>query len=190
MSEAHKITMLGTGLIGMWKAFDEMERLGRIGPERPKMFAVQSTGCAPIVKAFNEGTEFADEWMEPETIAGGMRVPKAVGDFLILRAVRESGGAAIAVSDEHIKRSRSLIGISTTSVLAVMSSGTRPQPVSASNRCPAARHGCGRWRKVNGSWMLLGTAQVRRRWWQPVRTWCWPIPCWSMKRSEPPTLQR
>lgn len=94
----------GTGLIGMWKAFDEMEELGWIGPERPKMFAVQSTGCAPIVKAFNDGKDHAEEWLDADTMAAGMRVPKAVADFLILRAVRESGGAALAVTDEHIQK--------------------------------------------------------------------------------------
>ena len=86
----------GTGLIGMWKAFDEMERLGWIGSERPKMFAVQAEGCAPIVKAFEAGEEHAAEWKNAQTAAMGIRVPKAIGDFLILRAVRESGGAALA----------------------------------------------------------------------------------------------
>ena len=94
----------GTGLIGMWKAFAEMEALGWIGPERPKMIAVQSTGCAPIVKAFEEGEEHAPVWEGAETIASGIRVPVAVGDFLILRAVRESGGFAIAVDDAKIEQ--------------------------------------------------------------------------------------
>lgn len=92
----------GTGLIGMWKAFAELEALGWIGPERPKMFAVQASGCAPIVKAFEDGVEHADRWPDAHTIAAGIRVPRAVGDFLILRAVRESGGKAIAVDDEAI----------------------------------------------------------------------------------------
>lgn len=96
----------GTGLIGMWKAFDEMERVGWIGPERPKMFAVQAEGCAPIVKAFESGEEHAPEWLDAHTVAAGIRVPKAIGDFLILRAVRESGGAAIAVSDARIEAAR------------------------------------------------------------------------------------
>lgn len=100
----------GTGLIGMWKAFDEMERLGWIGSERPKMFAVQAEGCAPIVKAFNEGKEHAEEWVDAETAAMGIRVPKAIGDFLILRAVRESGGAAIAVSEDQIETARAVCG--------------------------------------------------------------------------------
>jgi threonine synthase len=100
----------GTGLIGMWKAFDEMERLGWIGSERPKMFAVQAEGCAPIVKAFNEGQDHAEEWVDAETAAMGIRVPKAIGDFLILRAVRESGGAAIAVSEDQIETARAVCG--------------------------------------------------------------------------------
>ncbi|GAO40288.1 putative threonine synthase [Sphingomonas changbaiensis NBRC 104936] len=90
----------GTGLIGMWKAFDELEALGWIGSERPKMFAVQAAGCAPIVKAFDEGTDHAERWENAHTVAAGIRVPKALGDFLILKAVRESGGAALAVEDE------------------------------------------------------------------------------------------
>ncbi|WP_446653787.1 threonine synthase [Blastomonas sp.] len=94
----------GTGLIGMWKAFDELEALGWIGPARPKMFAVQAAGCAPIVKAFDDGVEHAERWENAETIAAGIRVPRAVGDFLILRAVRESGGRALAVDDEAIER--------------------------------------------------------------------------------------
>jgi len=89
----------GTGLIGMWKAFGEAERLGLIGPERPRMIAVQAEGCAPIVKAFEAGAEHAPRWEGAETVAAGIRVPRAIGDFLILRAVRESGGVAIAVSD-------------------------------------------------------------------------------------------
>lgn len=94
----------GTGLIGMWKAFDELETLGWIGPERPKMFAVQASGCAPIVKAFDDGVEHAERWENAKTIAAGIRVPRAVGDFLILRAVRESGGKALAVGDDAIER--------------------------------------------------------------------------------------
>jgi len=92
----------GTGLIGMWKAFDELEKIGFIGPRRPKMFAVQAEGCAPMVRAFEQGVEFAERWEDAQTIAMGIRVPKAVGDFLILRAVRESGGAALAVPDAAI----------------------------------------------------------------------------------------
>ncbi|MDF1722328.1 MAG: threonine synthase [Minwuia sp.] len=92
----------GTGLIGMWKAFDELEALGWIGPKRPKMIAVQATGCAPIVRAFDEGVEHATRWENAATVASGIRVPQAVGDFLILRAVRNSGGFAIAVDDGAI----------------------------------------------------------------------------------------
>ena len=92
----------GTGLIGMWKGFDELERLGLIGPARPRMIAVQAEGCAPIVKAFEEGEEHAPRWEGAHTRAAGIRVPKAVGDFLILRAVRESKGVAMAVSDEAL----------------------------------------------------------------------------------------
>ena len=92
----------GTGLIGMWKAFAQLEAIGWIGCKRPRMVAVQAEGCAPIVRAFEEGTEFAEEWQGAATVASGIRVPTAIGDFLILRAVRESGGFAMAVSDEAI----------------------------------------------------------------------------------------
>ena len=92
----------GTGLIGMWKGFDELERIGLIGSKRPRMIAVQAAGCAPMVRAWEQGDEFAERWEGAATIATGIRVPKAVGDFLILRAVRESGGAAIAVEEEAI----------------------------------------------------------------------------------------
>jgi threonine synthase len=92
----------GTGLIGMWKAFAELEALGLIGAKRPRMYAVQADGCAPIVRAFENGDEFAERWEHAATVATGIRVPKAVGDFLILRAVRESGGAAVAVSEQAI----------------------------------------------------------------------------------------
>ncbi|CAN5429887.1 threonine synthase [soil metagenome] len=94
----------GTGLIGMWKAFAEMEALGWIGPERPKMFAVQASGCAPVVRAFEAGEEHAERWEDASTVAAGIRVPRAVGDFLLLRAVRESGGVAMAVGDPAILR--------------------------------------------------------------------------------------
>jgi threonine synthase len=92
----------GTGLIGMWKAFQELEAMGFIGPGRPRMYAVQAEGCAPIVQAFSEGLESAPMWENAQTLAHGIRVPKALGDFLILRALRESHGAGIAVSDEEI----------------------------------------------------------------------------------------
>ena len=92
----------GTGLIGMWKAFDELEKLGWIGSERPRMYAIQASGCAPIVRAFEAGEEHAERWEDAATVAAGIRVPKAVGDFLILRAVRESGGKALGVGDPAI----------------------------------------------------------------------------------------
>jgi threonine synthase len=92
----------GTGLIGMWKAFDEMERMGWIGSKRPKMVSVQSATCAPIVRAFETGERFADEFENAATVASGLRVPKAIGDFLILDAIRASGGTAIAVTDEEL----------------------------------------------------------------------------------------
>jgi threonine synthase len=92
----------GTGLIGMWKAFDEMEQMGWIGPERPRMISVQSSGCAPIVRAFEQGERFAPMFENAHTVASGLRVPKAVGDFLILDAVRASGGKAVAVGDDEL----------------------------------------------------------------------------------------
>ena len=96
----------GTGLIGMWKAFDELEQLGWLGRDRPRMVAVQAEGCAPIVKAFEEGRERAEPWRDAATVAAGIRVPAAIGDFLILDAVRESGGFAISVSDAAIESAR------------------------------------------------------------------------------------
>jgi len=92
----------GTGLIGMWKAFGELEAMGLIGAKRPRMVAVQAAGCAPIVRAFEEGSEHAARWEDAATGAAGIRVPKAIGDFLILRAVRESGGLAMAVGEEAL----------------------------------------------------------------------------------------
>jgi threonine synthase len=100
----------GTGLIGMWKAFDEMEALGWIGAKRPRMVTVQSEGCAPIVRAFEEGKRFADEFPDAATVASGLRVPKAIGDFLILDALRESSGTAIAVSDDELLAAVAEIG--------------------------------------------------------------------------------
>ena len=92
----------GTGLIGMWKAFQELKEMGWLQGKLPRMVAVQASGCAPIVKAFDEGTEHAELWEDAHTVAAGIRVPIAVGDFLILRAVRESGGFAVAVDDPQI----------------------------------------------------------------------------------------
>jgi len=99
----------GTGLIGMWKAFAELEAIGLIGPERPRMVAVQASGCAPIVRAWEAGTRHAEKWEDAATVAAGIRVPGAIGDFLILDAVRESGGFAIAVGDPAIMAARDRI---------------------------------------------------------------------------------
>ncbi|MDF1749826.1 MAG: threonine synthase [Alphaproteobacteria bacterium] len=100
----------GTGLIGMWKAFQELEAIGWLGQKKPRMVAVQATGCAPIVKAYNDGVEHAPLWENAHTYAAGIRVPIAVGDFLILRAVRESGGFAIAVEDKAITEALDEVG--------------------------------------------------------------------------------
>jgi threonine synthase len=100
----------GTGLIGMWKAFDEMEALGWIGGKRPRMFAVQATGCAPIVRAFEAGKKIAEEFPDAHTVAAGLRVPKAIGDFLILNILRQSNGGAIAVDDKEMIRSAREVG--------------------------------------------------------------------------------
>ncbi|HEY8185905.1 MAG TPA: threonine synthase [Pyrinomonadaceae bacterium] len=100
----------GTGLIGMWKAFAEMEEMGWIDSKRPRMVTVQSSGCAPIVQAFEAGKRFADEFPNAETVASGLRVPKAIGDFLILDAIRESGGTALSVSDAELIAATGEIG--------------------------------------------------------------------------------
>ena len=92
----------GTGIVGMWKAFEEMEHMGWIGSERPRMYCVQAEGCAPLVRAFREGQEFADPWENAHTLAPGIRVPVAIGDYMILRSLRESGGGALTVSDDEI----------------------------------------------------------------------------------------
>jgi threonine synthase len=100
----------GTGLVGMWKAFEEMERLGWIGSQRPRMISVQAAGCAPIVSAWEAGSATAQPWEGAETYASGLRVPRAVGDFLILRAIRESGGVALAVTDEEMRQWTPAVG--------------------------------------------------------------------------------
>jgi threonine synthase len=100
----------GTGLIGMWKAFDELERMGLIGSKRPRMVSVQSDGCAPIVRAFAAGLDHAEPWQSATTIADGLRVPSAVGDFLILRALRESHGIAVAVPDAEMLEYAAVMG--------------------------------------------------------------------------------
>jgi threonine synthase len=95
----------GTGLIGMWKAFDEMEAMGWIGPERPRMVTVQAEGCAPIVRAFSSGATSAEPWENAQTVASGLRVPRAIGDFLMLDALRSSNGTAVTVSEKEIRSS-------------------------------------------------------------------------------------
>jgi threonine synthase len=102
----------GTGLIGMWKAFGEMEALGWIGKKRPRMFSVQATGCAPIVRAFENADSTAAEFPEAHTCASGLRVPKAIGDFLILKILRQSNGGAVAVGDEEMIRVTREVGSS------------------------------------------------------------------------------
>jgi threonine synthase len=99
----------GTGLIGMWKAFAELKELGWLTGNLPKMIAIQSTGCAPIVDAFNKGIDHAPLWENAQTIASGIRVPAAIGDFLILDAIRQSNGCALAVEDEHIINTRDMV---------------------------------------------------------------------------------
>jgi threonine synthase len=99
----------GTGLIGMWKAFAELKELGWLKGNLPKMIAIQSTGCAPIVDAFNKGIDHAPLWENAQTIASGIRVPAAIGDFLILDAIRRSNGCALAVEDEHIINTRDMV---------------------------------------------------------------------------------
>ena len=100
----------GTGVVGMWKAFEELEALGLIGPERPRMVSVQAEGCAPIVRAYKTGARFAEPWENARTRASGIRVPSAVGDFLILDALRESGGTAVAVDEHSIAQMQTLTG--------------------------------------------------------------------------------
>src|SRR5207244_8245775 len=92
----------GTGIVGMWKAFEEMETLGWIGSRRPRMVIVQAAGCAPMVRAHRNGRDEAEPWQHAQTIAAGLRVPEAIGDYLILQAVRASGGASYSVTDEEI----------------------------------------------------------------------------------------
>jgi threonine synthase len=100
----------GTGVVGMWKAFDELETLGLIGSKRPRMFCVQAEGCAPLVRAFRDGARFATPWANASTAASGLRVPSAVGDFLILDAVRKSGGAALVVPESEMVEMQGRLG--------------------------------------------------------------------------------
>src|SRR2546426_3236082 len=99
----------GVGLIGMWKAFEELRAIGWIEGRMPRFVSVQAAGCAPIVKAFEQGKDESEPWPDPRTIAAGLRVPKALGDFLVLRALRESNGIALAVSDEEIRDTMRLV---------------------------------------------------------------------------------
>ena len=138
----------GTGLVGMWKAFDEMEKLSWIGPKRPRMVTVQSTGCAPMVKAFDEGKEFAEPWPNARTIADGIRVPAAVGDFLILRALRESGGTAVAVPDGEILEATYLMGKTT---------GIWPAPEGGATLAALLRLKKDRWVRDGESVVLFNT---------------------------------
>jgi threonine synthase len=100
----------GTGLVGMWKAFEELEAIGLIGSDRPRMVGVQSEGCAPIVRAFESGERFAKPWQNAQTRASGIRVPSAVGDFLILEALRQSGGTAVVVGEDSISEMQTFAG--------------------------------------------------------------------------------
>lgn len=99
----------GTGIVGMWKGFAELEAIGWIGKKRPRFISVQSAGCAPIVKAWEEDEIEATPWQDAHTIASGLRVPQAIGDFLILEAIRKSNGAAIAVTDDAIREAMQLL---------------------------------------------------------------------------------
>ncbi len=112
----------GTGLVGMWKAFDELEAMGLIGAARPRMVSVQAEGCAPIVRAFAQGAEHAELWQGAHTVADGLRVPVAVGDFLIIRAIRASAGTALAVADDAMIAQANLLG-ATTGIFAAPEGG-------------------------------------------------------------------
>ena len=141
----------GTGLIGMWKAFSEMEELGWIGSQKPKMVVVQSEGCAPIVRAFNEKRKTASEWENPNTFALGLRVPKAIGDFLILEAVEKSNGTAIAVSEKNIKNSLKQLA-KTEGILAC--------PEGAATVAAAEKLISSGWLKSSDSVVLFNTGSI------------------------------
>src|SRR6185436_5586256 len=100
----------GTGLVGMWKAFDEMEAMGWIGAKRPRMYSIQASGCAPIVRAFENGWDEAPEFENAHTVASGLRVPRAIGDFIMLDILRKSGGSALAVDDQEMIDAAAEIG--------------------------------------------------------------------------------
>ena len=133
----------GTGIVGMWKAWAELESLGWIGSRRPRMVVVQSTGCAPIVRAFEDGADHAEPWANARTLAAGIRVPAAIGDHLILGAVRESGGTAVAVTDEEI--------VAAQRILARLS-GTYAAPEGAATFAALSQ--------LAGSGFLSGTERV------------------------------
>jgi threonine synthase len=130
----------GTGLVGMWKAFAELEELGWIGPARPRMVVVQADGCAPMVRAFQSGAARAEPWEDARTAAAGLRVPRAIGDFLILRAVRESGGAAVAVSDAAMVEAMGLVG-RTTGIHAALEGAATAAALPELARIGAVRPG-------------------------------------------------
>src|SRR5919199_920980 len=127
----------GTGIVGMWKAFAEMEALGWIGPRRPRMVVVQAAGCAPIVRAFEQGERHAAPWSEAQTRAAGLRVPVAIGDYLILDAVRQSGGTAVAVSEDAIRAAQLELG-SQAGVYAAPEAAARPVVTAHSGARPKA----------------------------------------------------
>ncbi len=141
----------GTGLVGMWKAFDEMEKMGWIDSKRPRMVSVQSEGCAPLVKAFKEGKEFAEPWIGAKTIADGLRVPGAVGDFLILRAIHESSGTAVAVPDNELIEAANLIG---------QTQGLFVSPETAATLVAFKRLFLQGWIKTNESVVLFNTGSA------------------------------
>lgn len=141
----------GTGLIGMWKAFAELEAIGWLGPRKPRMVAVQASGCAPIVKAFEDGADRAESWLDAHTIAAGIRVPAAIGDFLILQAVRRSGGFAIAVDDWAIEAARAevaqteglLLGPEGAATFAAWKKALAEGRIGAQDRVVLFNCGCG-----------------------------------------------
>jgi threonine synthase len=141
----------GTGIVGMWKAFRELQDLGLIGPERPRIYCVQAEGCAPIVRAFERGERFAEPWVGAETRAAGIRVPGAVGDFLVLDAVRQSGGDAIAVPEREIEgmqrfaasRGVGFPGLETSAALAALPALRDRQMVGAGERVVVFDTGAG-----------------------------------------------
>ena len=138
----------GTGLIGMWKAFDEMEQMGLIDSHRPRMVSVQSTGCAPIVRAFSEGTRHAEPWVGAHTVADGLRVPTAVGDFLILDAIRASSGTALTVEDNEMLDQARVMGRLT---------GIFPAPEGAACLAAQTRLLAAGWIKPHESVVLFNT---------------------------------